>query len=332
MALLKLQNVRKYYEQKLVLDVPEIEFESNRKYSIVGPNGSGKSTLLNILAILDKPTQGDVFFNGENIWKSSKNIKYFRDNFVLVLQQPFLFNTTVFNNVSFGLKLKSVAKNEIKKRVVEILEKVGLKNFDNRNARKLSGGEMQRVAIACAAVLKPNVLLLDEPTSNLDKTGTFALEKIIENLNATVILTTQNIEQAYRLNSKPLSIVNSKIVLNSIDNLFFGEISSADNLKTIAISEKVSFSLVSEKVGNSHVFVDPAAIIVSNQQLQSSARNNFKGKILQIIDKLNHLKLIIQIEDVEISALITKDSFYEMNLKFDVDVYLTFKASAVQVY
>ena len=332
MVLLKLVNVRKYYAQKLVLDVPDIEFEIYKKYSIVGPNGSGKSTLLNILSLLDKPTQGDVLYNGENVWKSSKKVKYFRYNMVLVLQHPFLFNTTVFNNVSFGLKIKSIPKKEIRKRVTEILEQVGLEGFENRNAKKLSGGEMQRVAIASAAVLKPKVLLLDEPTSNLDHSGTFALEKIIDNLNATVILTTQNIEQAYRLNSKPLSIVNSKIVLNSIDNLFFGEITNGDNGKTIAISENVNFAIVSEKVGNSHIFVEPSSIIVSNRKLLSSARNNFKGKILQIVDMQNLLKLKILINDIEINTLITKESFYEMKLKFDVDVYLTFKASAVQVY
>jgi len=332
MVLLKLQNVKKFYEQKLVLDVPEIEFESHRIYTIVGPNGSGKSTLLNILALLDKPTDGDVFYNDENVWKSSKNIKFYRDNMVMVLQQPFLFNTTVLNNVSYGLKLRNVPKIVRKKLVSEMLEKVGLKNFDNRNAKKLSGGEMQRVAIASAAVLKPNVLLLDEPTSNLDKTGTFALEKIIENLKNTVILTTQNIEQAYRLNSKPLTMADSRIIPNSIENLFFGVITGSDNSKTIVISEKVSFSIVSEKVGNSHIFIEPSAIIVSCDKLHSSARNNIKGKILQIINMQNHLKLKILIEDIEIIALITKESFYEMNLKFDNPVYVTFKASAVQVY
>jgi tungstate transport system ATP-binding protein len=125
-------------------------------FTIIGPNGSGKSTLLSIMGLLIPPTEGQVIYRDKDITALSKYEKVMvRRNFSFVRQKPLVLDTSVYNNISYGLKVRDFERSEIDKRVKAIIDKVGLNGFEDQNARSLSGGEMQRVAIAMNFVLEP---------------------------------------------------------------------------------------------------------------------------------------------------------------------------------
>lgn len=210
------ENLKKYYNDRLVLDIPYLDFETGRIYALVGPNGSGKTTLLKILNLLEQPTEGKLYFDGHKINKDIINI---RRQMAFVLQDTVLFRTTVYKNVAYGLKVRSVDKKIISSMVFNALNMVGLAGFENRKARQLSAGEAKRVALARALVLKPRVLLLDEPTANIDKQNVQVFETLLKKINAerrtTTIFTTHDLSQAYRLADKVIFLLNGKIIDNN---------------------------------------------------------------------------------------------------------------------
>ncbi|MGQ9610966.1 MAG: ABC transporter ATP-binding protein, partial [bacterium] len=214
--ILHAENLKKYYNDRLVLDIPYLDFETGRIYALVGPNGSGKTTLLKILNLLEQPTEGKLYFDGHKINKDIINI---RRQMAFVLQDTVLFRTTVYKNVAYGLKVRSVDKKIISSMVFNALNMLGLAGFENRKARQLSAGEAKRVALARALVLKPRVLLLDEPTANIDKQNVQVFETLLKKINVerrtTTIFTTHDLSQAYRLADKVIFLLNGKIIDNN---------------------------------------------------------------------------------------------------------------------
>jgi tungstate transport system ATP-binding protein len=210
-----LRNLRKIYNDQVVLDIQELDFRPQRIYSLVGPNGCGKSTLLQILALLLKPTAGEIYFEDEPIvWKNG-NLQRIRQQATLVHQSPFLFNRPVRYNLAFGLKVRGIHGDEQHRRIHEALDLVGLPGFGRRNARELSGGEQQRVAIARALVLEPKVLLMDEPTSNMDKKSIEAFDTLIPTLmnrDITIIQATHMPDQPGRLGSEIIAMEHGRLV------------------------------------------------------------------------------------------------------------------------
>ncbi len=190
--------------------------EKGKIYGIIGPSGAGKSTLLRILNLLEPPSSGNLFFNGVPVTKTGKQVLELRRKMTMVFQRPVLFDTSVYNNVNYGLKARGYTRKDITKLVRAALDEVGLTEFADRNARSLSGGEAQRIALARAMVLKPEVILLDEPTSNLDPANVAMMEKITERLHekqgTTVIMVTHNIFQAQRLAEEILFFFKGRLV------------------------------------------------------------------------------------------------------------------------
>lgn len=202
------------YDGHKVLDIPSLVFERGKVYSIIGPNGAGKTTLLNILAFLIRPASGTLFYDGKEVSKA--DIQRLRIEVTLVHQNPYLFSTTVENNVAYGLKKRGMAGDIIKERVDDGLRAVGLSGMGDKSARELSGGEAQRVALARAFVLRPKVLLLDEPSAHVDVGHIKALECIIKELcqqcGATVILTTHNLLQATQLSDRLITMREGRAI------------------------------------------------------------------------------------------------------------------------
>ncbi|MBU0567597.1 ATP-binding cassette domain-containing protein [bacterium] len=213
--LIRIEDLTKYYGDGPVLDITHLEFEKAKVYCLFGPNGAGKTTLLDILDLLESPTSGRIFFCGQEVNISSLGT---RRRMGYVAQDPFLFNKTVFENVFLGLKMRS-RRNE-KEKVRQILEEVGLTDFEDRRAKDLSGGEAQRVAIARALVHEPEVLFLDEPTANIDRENIRTIEELIKKINknhrTTIIFTTHNLSQAYRLTEEIVSLINGQMTKNSV--------------------------------------------------------------------------------------------------------------------
>ncbi len=196
--LYRLTNVKQIYASRTVLGIDSLTVSSGEIFAIVGPSGAGKSTLLRLLNFLEPPTTGEIIFDGQPV-PSDPPLSLVR-RVTTVFQRPILLNRSVRDNVAFGLGLRNVSANG---RVSEALDRVGLAELCDAPSHKLSGGEMQRVALARALVLNPDVLLLDEPTANLDPYNVGLIESIVREQNTThrttIVLVTHNVFQARRL-------------------------------------------------------------------------------------------------------------------------------------
>jgi tungstate transport system ATP-binding protein len=335
-SILKVKNLKKIYNNKTVLDIDYLSFQESKIYAIVGPNGSGKTTLLNILNLLVKPDKGQIFFRDQEIINNSNSkLLGIQRKMTLVDQDPFLFQSTVYSNVAYGLKVRSVSSIVQQNRIKNALDMVGLSGFENRKVDQLSGGEAQRVVIARALVIEPEILFLDEPTTNIDQRHIDIVERIIkkikEKIKTTVIFSTHNLSQAYRLADEVISILDGKIIQQIPENLLRGEIKEEDGLKWFKVAENMKIAVVSEKIGPVYISIDPTDIILSYEPFQSSARNSFLGKIVKIIEQNHLVKLEVDVS-IPLVTIITRESFQQMNLNLGSKVYLTFKASVVKIY
>jgi tungstate transport system ATP-binding protein len=212
--LYRLKSIRKRYGSSVVLDIDELTIGEGRLYTLVGANGAGKSTLLDILAFLSPPTAGEIFYAGKRVDWNHGSVEEPRRKVTLLHQSPYLFEGTVHANVDFGLRARGIPKEDRQRTVEKALAVVGLQGFGDRKARELSGGETQRVAMARALALKPEVLLLDEPLANIDRETTGLLETVIASLPAqgtTVVMTTHDPQHPNRLNGESILLDGGKV-------------------------------------------------------------------------------------------------------------------------
>jgi tungstate transport system ATP-binding protein len=210
----KIRDLYKKYNEKQVLNDINININLGEIYCILGPSGAGKTTLLRILNSIEKPDSGRVFFKKTNLLTSSgKEFLNSRRKMAMVFQDGAVFNSSVYDNVSYGLKIRGINKDEIRKRVNESLKIVGLEGYSERRAYTLSGGEKQRMTFAMTVVLKPDVLLFDEPTASLDPINEKIIEGIIRRINdlgITIIFTTHKQEEALSLATR-IAVINKGV-------------------------------------------------------------------------------------------------------------------------
>jgi len=202
-AILALQDVHKGYGNKEVLRGLDLEVGAGEIFGVLGPSGAGKTTVLRLMGLLEVPDRGHVLIHGRALAPGSPEALTQRRRMCIILQNPALFRASVFDNVAYGLWLRGVPEEEIRGRVFAALDFVGLLDRAHDRAGRLSGGEQQRVAFARAAVLRPEVLLLDEFTSNLDPANVRLLEQATRRYRretgCTVVVVTHNPFQAKRL-------------------------------------------------------------------------------------------------------------------------------------
>jgi len=216
----KAEDLTKVYGERKALDNISLDIEGGKILALVGLNGSGKTTLLRIIAGLEEPTRGSILVDSTKM--ASHELRKIA---TLIFQRTAIFNTSVFENVAFGLRIRNLAKSEIEKRVSEALSAVGLAGFARRKAKRLSGGEQQRVALARAFAVNSDILLLDEPTANLDPANSMAVEGIINRLRDerthTMVLSTHNLHQARRLSDRIAHIHYGRILEAAKPDQFF---------------------------------------------------------------------------------------------------------------
>jgi tungstate transport system ATP-binding protein len=174
--LLSITGLRKSWGEQLLLDIPLLELDTATAYVLTGVNGAGKSSLLRILCGLEPAQAEQVRFMGQ-AWQLSPYPAAMREAIVYVHQHPVMFSTTVMDNIAFGLRARGLSGQEVMQRAEEALQWAGVAHLRERNPAVLSGGEKQRIALARARVLRPRLLLLDEPTANLDGA---AREQVLE--------------------------------------------------------------------------------------------------------------------------------------------------------
>lgn len=221
----RIRNLKQAYQDRCVLQVEGLVIYPGEIFAIVGPSGAGKSTLLRLLNFLETPSSGSIYYREHEFNSKIEMPLQYRREVVTVFQSPMMLNRSVRANVEYGLKLRGEKNPD--QRVKQGLEEVGLLEFASQRAALLSGGEAQRVALARAMVLAPRILLLDEPTANLDPYNVGILEDAILKLNrdrdTTIVLVTHNIFQAKRLAQRVAFLMSGEIIEVSKAETFFSQ-------------------------------------------------------------------------------------------------------------
>ena len=212
---LGLTNVSKQYEGKSILRDCSYSFDEVGIYGLIGPNGGGKSTLLRICALLEDPDQGTITYVSDG--RAVPLNQELRRRITLVLPKVGVFNTSVFKNVAYGLKVRGVPARSIKDKVLDALDYVGMVPKKDQRAVTLSSGETQRLGLARALVVEPEVLFLDEPTASIDPQNTTVIEEIILKLRrearTLVIMATHDMEQVKRITDRVIRVEQGRIAV-----------------------------------------------------------------------------------------------------------------------
>lgn len=221
----RLRGLIKDYAGRRVLEIERLDIWRGEVFALVGPSGAGKSTLLRLLNFLEFPSSGSITFEGVQYRAGQEMPLDLRRKVTTVFQRSMLLDRSVWDNITYGLRLRG--ENNSKSVTRQALERVGLAHLSRQRARTLSGGETQRVALARAMVLQPKVLLLDEPTANLDPYNVGVFERNTCQLNqhngVTVILVTHNVFQARRLATRVAFLLEGKVVETAETGQFFDE-------------------------------------------------------------------------------------------------------------
>jgi tungstate transport system ATP-binding protein len=212
--LIELKDVQYHIHNKNILTIPDLAIHQGDIIGIMGPNGAGKSTLLKLLSLLDSPTNGSLFYEGEKIQAGKISVEL-RRKFAIALQQSLLLNTSVYQNIALGLKLRKLPRKIIKEKTELWLEKFNISHLSKKHAYHLSGGEAQRVNLARAMILEPEILFLDEPFSALDFPTKVQLLKdfkeILKTTNTTTVFVSHDLLEIKFLTDKLIVLMNGEI-------------------------------------------------------------------------------------------------------------------------
>lgn len=225
-VLIRIEHMTKSFDKQVILEDINLEIQKGEVISILGPSGCGKSTLLRSMNLLEKPEEGKIIFEGENLLDSSVSIDKVRERIGMVFQQFNLFpNLSVMENLKLApMKLKKMPEKEATELAQSLLEKVGLSDKANAYPSSLSGGQKQRIAIARTLAMSPDVILFDEPTSALDPEMVGEVLNLIQELakeGMTMIIVTHEMAFARDVSSRILFIDDKKICEDSEPKEFF---------------------------------------------------------------------------------------------------------------
>ena len=361
MSLIEVFDLSHTYGERKVLKALNLGIGKGEVFALIGPTGAGKTTLLRIIDLLEVPSAGEVYFDGKCIPRSGRRRLEIRRRMSFIQQKPQVFNLSVYDNVVCGLRWRREDKNKIAGKVDHILEMVGLEGHRNRNARTLSGGEAQRVALARSLVLEPEVLLLDEPTANLDPVSTEKIEQLISYVarqrNTTMIMATHAMSQGQQLADRIGVLLNGQLVQSGntadifrspqneevahfvgMENIIEGVISeSNEGIVTVNIGGNALQAVSKYPVGKevcACVRPEDITLLIADSYHQtaarSSARNSFQAKVTRVttLGPLSHVEMNCGFRLV---ALVTKISAEELDLQVGREVYATFKATGVHI-
>ena len=355
MALIETRDLCQQREGRDILKNINVRIETGEIMAFIGPTGAGKTTLLRLLDLLDTPVSGKIFFDGADVTDSEKSRLDIRRRMSFVLQKPVVFNTSVHDNVAYGLKWRRMDRHQVREKVDNILEMVGLSGYAARNARTLSGGEMQRVAIARAIVTEPDVLLLDEPTANLDPVSASKIEDLIADIirrdTITVVMTTHDMVQGQRLADRISVLVDGEIVqtgdprrifstphdrtvaeLVGMENILDGKVVTNDGeMSTIDVNGTIIEAVADYEIGAEvSVCMRPEDVTVALNRTSTSARNSLAGEVTWAVSTGPLCRVEIDC-GFKLVALVTRRSAEEMGLKKGAQVYANFKVVSIHV-
>ena len=323
-TIIEIKNINVSYGSNHVLKEVSLNIENKDFYTFLGPSGCGKTTLLRLIAGFEKSSSGELFIDGKEV----SNLNPWERDVGMVFQNYALWpHMTVYKNISFGLEEKKIDKKEIKSRVDEVLELVDLKNLSGRYPFQLSGGQQQRVALARTLVVKPKVLLLDEPLSNLDAKLRVQMRKELQDLHKkigiTSIFVTHDQEEANSMSTN-LAILNEGVVqqvgkpvdlYNNPENIFVANFLGTTNVidgtfknNNFTSSEGLEIKdIIDDKKGTN--------ILLRPQNLYLHSNNNdfqnFEGIVINQEFLGNIVRYTVDVKN----HLLTVDSLHEVNKK-----------------
>jgi molybdate transport system ATP-binding protein/molybdate/tungstate transport system ATP-binding protein len=329
----------------------ELTVKEGEYFIILGPTGAGKTVLLESIAGLYPINGGEIWLAGRAVTQLSPE----KRGISIVYQDHALFpHLSVRDNIGFGLRLRKQSGQETEANLEWLAELLDISHLLDRKPDTLSGGERQKVSLARALSVKPQVLLLDEPLSALDpetrEDVQLELRRIHDRLKITTIHVTHDFEEAIALGDRiavlgeghikqvgtPEEVFhqpNSEFVARfaMTRNIFAGEAVDRDDGTTIFRTGNAELAVVTNLRGNLHASLRPEDILVSPEMLRSSARNSFCGTITRVADRGSTLYITVNLPP-DFVCMVTRHSFEEMGLAEGQKVYITFKASAMHVF
>ena len=353
--MITIRNLSKRYDGHDALRGVDLDVPDGSVTAIIGPSGSGKTTLLRLLDLLEQPDAGSITWDGEESPASEDARLAMRRRIGMVFQKPVAFSGSVFDNVSYGLRVRGHDRRAMRERVRRALETVDLAGYESRSALTLSGGEIQRVALARTMVTEPQLLLLDEPTANLDPVSTARVEeligRVIAELRTTVVMATHDMAQGQRLADRigvliggaMLQVGNPSEVFNlpssvhvarfvGVENLLEGVIESGEaGMVNARVGDRLVEG-VSELAPGVPVFacVRPEEVVLARTQAPTSARNAFPG-VITATASMGPLARVVVDCGFPLVALVTARSALELGLTVGAEVSASFKATGVHI-
>jgi tungstate transport system ATP-binding protein len=322
------------------LELEALTVAAGEVLALVGPNGAGKTTLLMLLAFLFRPSRGRLDFLGHDPWASDAAAVRARRDAVLLTHYPYLFKGTIADNVAFGLKLRDLPEAEIRARRDAALALVELDGWGGTNVSGLSAGQAQRVAIARALALRPRVLLLDEPTANLDAALGLRMEAVLREAGrdwgTTVVFSTHNFSQASRLANAILYLSGGRRVEFGHENCFSGTAESDGGTSWIEPAPGSRIVFPGETRGHVTCLVDPAAIRLAAAGPPGAAAppgpNVFRGRVSRMEAKDAARALVRVSGDLVFRVAVPLEELAAGGISLSADVLLTFEPAAVKVF
>ena len=331
--LLSIRDLSFGYDGTEVVRIPELSVASETITVLIGSNGCGKTTTFKLVNGLVGPYEGRIFLEGHEI-SGSRGRQVVRNRAVYVHQHPYIFRERVWANVAFALRARGTAAGDQSKRIGAALEAVGLMSLAQRRADTLSGGERQRVAIARALALEPGLLLLDEPTSNIDPQSVELIEKAVlaaRSAGMTVMVSTHNLATAYRIGDRVIPMESGSFQPQR-NNIYRGSVESAGDALA-----RFSFSggslLAPEQDGEYTAALVPMDdVFLSQDEVISTARNHYWGTVAAVEPFSDHLLRVELDCGFPLAALVTGRAVEQIEIRVGKRLFAGFKSSAVRLY
>jgi molybdate/tungstate transport system ATP-binding protein len=336
-------DLRNFHLRDINLDVAENEF-----FILMGPTGAGKTVLLEAIAGLVPIKSGKICIGDKDI----TGLPPEKRGISIVYQDYALFpHLTVRDNITYGLHFHKTDKRGARERLAQLLDVLNLSNLQHRLPANLSGGEKQRVSVARALMVNPRVLLLDEPLSALDpgfrEEVRSALNRLHRTSNATFLMVTHDFAEALSLAGRAAVMNNGRIeqmgeiedIFKRPNSAFVADFVGMKNLfhaefrGTKAAVGHLEIELGIEPInGHGYIAIRPEDIVISRRRFSSSMRNSFPAVVTAIIDQGFYYEVRMQSGEVSFRSLITKSSLIELELRETMDVFISFKATAIHSF
>lgn len=322
----QLSNIKFFYADKLALSLPVLNIRAGKITALVGPNGCGKSTLLNLLAFLQKNQQGQICFFSQPVKQKISTALIKRVSFLP--QKPYLLSRTVVDNLFLTMKFHHM-KADYLKTIQLTLEKLGIAALGQQQAKTLSGGELQKVALARAIITQPEVLIMDEPFSCLDQNGEQLLIELMTKYSddhKTLIFSTHDRLQGIAIADDVVSLFKGKLVKTPLLNLFQGFTQNQ-----LFNTGKIRMMLTNNTHDCQYVSIDPNKIVLSREPLVSSIRNQFQGRVTAIMEEKGEIRVTVLAGEF-FHVLITRQSLKDLDIALGELLWVSFKSNSILAF